>query len=59
MQIYIFKNKVKRKLSIKKLIELGPNFFSAGVICEPWFTGYREICELQKNVNHKKNPNNL
>ena len=24
----------------------------AGVICEPWFTGSPEICELWKNVNH-------
>ena len=22
------------------------------VICEPWFTGSLEICELRKNVNH-------
>jgi hypothetical protein len=29
----------------------------AGVICEPWFTGSPEICELEKNVNHKKIPN--
>jgi hypothetical protein len=27
--------------------------FDAGAICEPWFTGSREICELWKNVNHK------
>jgi hypothetical protein len=26
--------------------------FGAGVICEPWFTGSPEICELRKNVNH-------
>jgi hypothetical protein len=25
--------------------------FGAGVICEPWFTGSPEICELRKNVN--------
>ena len=25
----------------------------AWVICEPWFTGTREICELWKNRNHK------
>jgi hypothetical protein len=29
----------------------------AGVICEPWFTGSPEICELKKNLNHKKIPN--
>ena len=28
--------------------------FGATVGCEPWFTGSREICELGKNVNHKK-----
>jgi len=26
--------------------------YGAGVICEPWFTGSLEICELRKNVNH-------
>ena len=25
----------------------------ASVECEPWFTGSREKCELDKNVNHK------
>ena len=30
------------------------NFFGAWVICEPWFTGSREICELWKIVNLKK-----
>ena len=29
-----------------------PKFIGAGVICEPWFTGSPEICELRKNVNH-------
>ena len=29
-----------------------PKFIGAGVICEPWFTGSPEICELWKNVNH-------
>ncbi len=26
-------------------------YLGAGVICEPWFTGSPEICELRKNVN--------
>ena len=25
----------------------------AWVICEPWFTGSRDFCELWKYVNHK------
>ena len=25
----------------------------AWVICEPWFTGSRDLCELWKYVNHK------
>ena len=27
--------------------------YGASVECEPWFTGSREKCELDKNVNHK------
>ena len=29
------------------------NFCGAWVICEPWFTGSRDLCELWKYVNHK------
>ncbi len=28
-------------------------FCGAWVICEPWFTGSRDLCELWKYVNHK------
>ena len=29
------------------------NFCGAWVICEPWFTGSRDLCELWKYANHK------
>ena len=34
---------------LKRLI----TFFGAWVICEPWFIGSRDLCELWKYMNHK------
>jgi hypothetical protein len=37
---------------ISILKPLNRSIFGAWVICEPWFTGSRDFCELCKYVNH-------
>ena len=44
-----FQIKVIFKLNLKL-----SKHFGAWVICEPWFIGSRDLCELWKYVNHEK-----
>ena len=52
LQINFSRISSKKRIS-NRLVNKSQFKILAWVICEPWFTGSRDLCELWKYVNHK------